>query len=116
MAAAPADVRAIAPEFAGLADPTIQSFLDDALLEINATVWSTKADRGQKLLAAHMLSVAYPDLAQPAAPSKLDRVGQVEAEYAIENPGANAGELAASRHGLEFARLRRGLACGAMTL
>lgn len=44
-------------EFAALEDSVVQTALDDALSEIDETVWGDLVDRGQRLLAAHMLAM-----------------------------------------------------------
>lgn len=45
-------------EFADLDDSVVETALDDALSEIDAKVWGDLADRGQRLLAAHMLAMS----------------------------------------------------------
>lgn len=45
-------------EFADLDDSVVQDALDDALSEIDVNVWGDHADRGQRMLAAHILAMS----------------------------------------------------------
>jgi hypothetical protein len=55
-----AEIRAYAPEYAGLTDEQIGSALTDAVAEVDPAVWGDKADAATKALAAHKLSVSFP--------------------------------------------------------
>lgn len=50
--------RASFPEFRTTSDTLIEATLLRAARKINAEVWGTKADDGQGLLTAHLLSLA----------------------------------------------------------
>jgi len=52
-----ADFKEAHPEFVSTDDDLVETALADALLEIDAAVWGEKADKGQRLLAAHLLAM-----------------------------------------------------------
>lgn len=102
MAIAPADVRNIAPELAGLLDPEIQAAINDALLEQDPTTWGNLLDVGTKYLAAHKLAISHPEQSGPG-----------NRTYTYETPvEQKAGPYSRSRFGLEFWRLVRTLGVG----
>ncbi|MCK6585954.1 MAG: DUF4054 domain-containing protein [Polyangiaceae bacterium] len=53
-----ATFRARFPEFNTADDAYVDAKLAEALLQIDASVWGTKADLGQGYLAAHLLAVS----------------------------------------------------------
>jgi hypothetical protein len=58
MAVTLASFKAAFPEFVDAGDPLLQSKLDEAVLQIDASVWGAKADLGVSYLAAHLLALA----------------------------------------------------------
>lgn len=98
MAVVVADVRAFAPEFrdtVAVPDSEVLSALTDAQAEVNYDAWGTAGNRGVKLLTAHYLAVAHPELSQ----AQKIRV--------YETPGAeDAGALGTTRWGAEYKLLR----------
>ena len=48
------------PEFRTTPDAVISRGLSDALLQINVSLWGTKADLGQKYLAADLIALSPP--------------------------------------------------------
>jgi hypothetical protein len=104
--ATPADVIRIAPEFSTLDPVTVlQPFIDDAVLEVNASAWGDQTDRAIALLAAHAIACAYPNLYKRLAQSNT--VGGVSQTYVSSSP--MSGLWGTTRFGLEYLRLLRTL-------
>ena len=57
MAITPADFKIRYPEFDSIADARVQTFLDEAILEVGEGAWGTLYEKGVFLLAAHMLAI-----------------------------------------------------------
>lgn len=112
MAATVAQVRAIAPEFATVSDSDVQAFLDDAALQLNASIWGAKRDLAHKYLAAHLLGTARPDLAMAAGPVQSESVGQVSRSYAVQTSAQPGSQFDATRHGREYRRMVLQLGAG----
>ena len=55
--ASTADFRTKYPEFRGVADETIATYLADSLLELDNCVWGRKLALGQMALTAHNLAL-----------------------------------------------------------
>lgn len=121
--ATPAEVRTAAPEFTGLSDPVIQSYIDMADTEIDADAWGSRAKRAEVVLTCHLMTI-YGALttaggAGGAASGAVQsiRVGEVSLTYAAPAaaiPGDVGGaSLELSRYGQEYARLIRLAAYGA---
>lgn len=111
-----AQVRAIAPEFATVSDSDVQSFLDDAALQLNVSRWAAKYDLGHKYLAAHLLGMARPELASAAGPVQSESVGQVSVTYAVQTSAQAPSQYDATRQGREFRRLLLQLGAGLQVL
>lgn len=97
MAVVVADVVGIAPEFRPIPSSEVQNAINDAVLEVNSSIWGILTDVGVKWLAAHKLARSHPELSS-------------EAPEMFKTPGADkAGELGGTRFGLEHYRLLRKL-------
>lgn len=106
MSVTAADVRLIAPELRdvnAITDSELNAAIADSVLELSIAQWGTMFDVATKWLAAHKVAVQHPELSQqPGVKVRL-----------YETPGAeNAGALAASRFGMELARLQRRMGFG----
>lgn len=104
MAATVASVRRLAPELASVLDVDVEAWLADALLELSEDFWGDLYDRAQALVAAHLASVANPDLAGPAGPVASESVGAVSRSYAVA-ASSSGSQWATTRHGVELLRL-----------
>lgn len=60
------------PEFNGVVDTFVQSYLDDALLTIDPEVWGPLADQGQRYRACHTMALSP----QGQAAKLVDTKGQ----------------------------------------
>lgn len=114
MAASVATVRRIAPELAAVSSGDLDGFLADAAGELNEGFWGPLYDRAHALAAAHLASVARPDLALAAGPVASESVGSVSRSYAV--PQASTSRWSASRHGVEYLRLLRAQGPGARAI
>lgn len=112
MAATVASVRRIAPELSSVSTADTEAFLADAALELDAATWGALYDRAHALLAAHLASIAHPELAAPSGPVVSESVGSVSRSYAAPSSGAAAGRWGTTRHGVELARLLRQIGPG----
>ena len=98
MTVTPAEFKARYTEFASVADPRVQIFLDDAALEMSEATWGDLYDRGQGALAAHYLSIAEKNAAGgggSTAPISSKKVGDVSITYAV-TPSGTVGDSTAS--------------------
>lgn len=112
MSATPADLKARYSAFAAVPDATVQLFLDDALPYVAA--FGDEADRGQMLLAAHMMVQAgTPGVAQDASaqiPAGVTRFRSASMDVALSEAAANRsvnGGWSATRYGQEYAVMLR---------
>ncbi len=58
MAITPAEFKAKFPEFASIADATIQLSIDESVIILNENYWGTKYNLGLYYLSAHFLVIA----------------------------------------------------------
>lgn len=106
MAATVATIRRIASELAPVSPHDLDGFLDDAALELSVDFWGPLFDRVHALVAAHLASVAHPELTVPVGPITGETVGAVSRTYAAPAP-MTAGRWGTSRFGVEYLRLLR---------
>lgn len=83
MAATRADLIARASEFTATPVATVDLALADALLQINATNWGSKADLGQIYLAAHLLKTWELQSAAASGPVSSRKDGDLAETYAV---------------------------------
>jgi hypothetical protein len=108
-----ADVRARAKEFSGLDDTEVNMALADATSMVNVTIFggptSQKTVLAQVYVAAHLLSMRNPALATPAGAVVMERVGDVQATYAVPTSSRTYTESDwnQSRWGREYMTLYR---------
>lgn len=125
--ATPAELKARAPEFAALSDPTVQTYLDMATEEIEPGAWGSRAKSAEILLACHkmivlgVLNAAGSGGGGATGPVQGVKVGDVSVSYgataslAVQLQGLDPA-LALSRYGLEYARLIKLAAMGGAVL
>ena len=104
--ATPADVRIIAPEFAGKTDEEIQFFIDIAVLSCDEIIWGDFYNPGVCYLTAHLLTRSANG-GSAAGPVQSEKVGDLSRTYAVSS-GGNA--LGSTAYGAEYLRLRSTLA------
>ena len=75
MALTPEDFKARYPEFDSVADARVQTFLDEAQLEVGSGPWGTLYEKGVFLLTAHMIVIDQRN--QAAGGSSSVSVGQL---------------------------------------
>jgi hypothetical protein len=107
MAVVRTDVTNRAPEFASLDPSVIQLAIDDATLQVNRTVFGAKADLATVYLAAHNLSVSYPQYITQVAPVSQESVGEVSRSYAVTPQASSFSAYGATKWGREYLRLVR---------
>lgn len=124
--ASAAELKLIYPEFAGVSNDVVSYFIADADEEINEDLWGTRAKKAEMLLACHMMIVAGVVSAASGSgaggsaggPVQSVSVGDVSVTYAgtaasaVSSAGLDAS-FAASRYGVEYARLVKTKAFGA---
>lgn len=114
LVATPTDVKIRAKEFASLDDAEVAVALADATSMINIDIFggitSQKTILAQVYVAAHLLSIRNPVLAQPAGPVVSERVGDVQATYAVPTSSRTYTEADwnTTRWGREYMTLYRG--------
>ena len=102
------------PEFADVADPRVEMFLDDAALQVHQPVWGKFYDQGVLYLAAHLLSIAGREEegegegADGAGPVYSDTVGPLNYKRAVTPVSVEGGEalLSSTSYGLRYIELR----------
>lgn len=121
-----ADILIIAPEFIDVPVSTVDRFIEMASNQINELAWGQKAKYGAIYLAAHLMTLnglgvtgeAYGNGTDGARVS-MKTVGQVSVQYQPRDYGtiaAMGGDalLGSTRYGVEFARLKKQGAFGAL--
>ena len=103
----------MAPEFAGLVDPSIidpiPALVILAELEVKADFWKDKTDHGVALLVAHMVAMGKKGgSGSNIGGVKKLKVGQMEKEFATVNT-ESLKAIESTSYGLEFVRIRRTL-------
>ncbi len=98
--------------FAPVADATVQLFLDDALPYVS--MFGDEADRGQMLLAAHMMvqagTAGIVKTAVEQIPAGVTRFRSASMDVGISESAANrsvSGGYASTWLGQEFAKMQR---------
>lgn len=106
-----AGFRARFPEFTLpiASDARVQLFLDDASMQINASLWGAKTDLGIYYLAAHLLAIdnATGMTGGTFGPVTSEAVGQVSRSYASNGTPGHASEFGATKYGMNYYRLWR---------
>lgn len=103
-------LRAIAPEFAGEADETLNTFIGFAASRMSANEWGTLFSQGAAYLAAHLLTLSRRGAGAGAGAVTRRKAGEVEVSY-----GAVVGVLdrdatyATTPYGIEWLNLSRTL-------
>jgi hypothetical protein len=117
MTATTADLKARYAAFAPVPDATVALFLSDALPYVAS--FGDEADRGQMLLAAHMMVQAgTPGIVKDVTseiPAGVTRFRSASMDVAISETAANrsiASGYASTWYGQEFAKLLRRYAGG----
>lgn len=113
-----ADVKALAREFASVADVEFDPYIARASRELNPRVWGQRIVDGCALLVAHFMTVSPPAgvIVPPStgAPITSKTVGSVSVTYGVSLvPQQSVGySFSQSRHGVEFVRIRAQVAAG----
>lgn len=125
--ATPTELKARAPEFSAVLDATVQVYLDMATEEIEPGAWGSRAKNAEILLACHkmiilgVLNAAGSGGGGATGPIQSVKVGDVSVTYgtstslAVQLQGLDPS-LAASKYGIEYARLIRLAAMGGAVL
>ncbi len=118
-----ATLKALFPEFVGVADDVVELFIASALREINEDSWGERAIDAELALTCHKMvtaGVANPNQSGgggASGPIQSVKVGEVSVSYgataalAVQLQGLDPG-LAGSKYGIEYARLVKGMAYG----
>ena len=115
MSITPATLKQRLPEFASVADATIQFWLDSCAQELNRDRWGSKYDEGHLLLTAHTLVRAGAlsgagGASQATGPVASTTVGPVSRSYAVAAASADgADDLELTAYGQLFKRKRKTL-------
>lgn len=111
MSVSPADVKDIAPEFAGIADVRVARFIDRAKLSVNSDIFGRVYDLAVTYLAAHMISISNDPSSGGSSISQIvtsEKVGDLSRTYQeSDSSTTNPSSLSRTRYGDEFLRLRR---------
>jgi hypothetical protein len=111
----PATVKLRLPEFAAVADATIQFWLDSCAQELNPDRWGSKYDEGHLFLTAHTMVRAGAlsggsGSSQPTGPVSSTTVGPVSRSYAVSSGGSSGvDDLELTSYGQIFKRKRNTL-------
>lgn len=78
-----ADIQALpSGEFASVADPIVQTFIDEAGREIDATAFGDRYDDAVTYLAAHLLAAAIAGSSGASGPVTSVTAGALSKQYA----------------------------------
>lgn len=112
-AATPANLRILAPDFAGLDDPTLQFYLDAAAPFASSNkLGTTIAGTAQMYLAAHTIAMARPGLTTSGQVTEVV-AGPVSKRFGSSNVQQMKGtDLNLTRYGTEFRRILRAAGLG----
>lgn len=102
MAVTPADVKAVATEFAAVDDGDIQPFIDQAERRTNRDAWGSRADDGVIYLTAHLMLLSNVlglggSSAGLSTGVTLEKVDDLTRQYAAASQFIPASEAAMSR-------------------
>lgn len=89
------------------ADAKIDLFIEAAKLEIDATAWGTKYDRGVTLLACHLLEEAGAGEVNSGAIVR-EKDGEKETEY-LRPTLKNFGTLSTTKYGRAYEALKESI-------
>ena len=114
------DFRARFAEFASVADATVQSFIDEAALFLDANQWSTWYNIGMGYYVAHHLAVqakqATGDTA-PVLPVRQMRAGSASIGYdAIKEGSFSDNFFQGTSYGQQYLKLQKIVGMGAVVL
>jgi hypothetical protein len=111
----PALIKEMFTEFAGKSDAYIQIYIDQAVLSVNAAIWTGKTEVGIAYLTGHLMALMIPGSTGPSGPVTSEKVGDLSRNYASVTI-ANSNEYHQTIYGTEFLRLRRSLPISPMVL
>jgi hypothetical protein len=113
-----ADVKAIAREFASVADADFTAHIARASRGLNPKVWGARIVDACAQLVAHYMTENPPTGATPApgpsGPIASQTVGSVSVTYAVSAVPVreSAGSLSSTKYGREYSRMVREVAAG----
>lgn len=124
MAITPADFKARYSEFDSVADARVQTFLDEAVLEVGQVPWGTLYEKGVFLLTAHMLVIDARNQAgaNPGVPSPGQlasrKVGDVSVTFATQTTSPDGSDewYLSSSYGFDYLRLKKRKGIGAVAV
>lgn len=99
-------------EFASLTQPVVESYIAEALRELDAAVFGERLDDATKYLAAHLLSLSRSGSVGPSGPMIAEHVGPVGRTYAVPMDGSSKSTLSTTAYGRRYADIRRQVAGG----
>ncbi len=106
----PAILRTRFSEFGSLSDGDIQPWIDQSLLRVNETQWSSKATEGATMLAAHLVATFGDEGSVDgggSGPVQSEREGGVAVTYAVAQHLQDAGEVASTKYGKNYLSILR---------
>jgi hypothetical protein len=120
MTMTPTTLKAKLPEFASVADDTVQQWLDVASQRLNADRWGTKYDNGHMLLTAHIMvrmGVLSNNQAskQPTGAMSSYSIGPVSKSFAVSTT-TDDDDLHLTAYGLQYKALRKTLRRGPLVM
>lgn len=117
MAVSVSDIKALpSGEFASLTDGAIQPFIDEAVREINASVFGTRYDDAVKYLAAHLLASVRDGSKSASGAVISETAGPISRSYAAPMATASTDELSSTTYGRRYADIRHQCAGGPQVL
>lgn len=111
----PAEFTTRFPEFVAVDPARIQTYLDDAALSVNASLWGNKADLGIAYLAAHLLTLDNRGGNGASGPVTSEKVGDLQRNYAAPQ-GSLDPVYSTTNYGIQFIRLRRSILISPLVL
>lgn len=84
MSVTPAQVKAIATEFASTDNDAVQGAIDLAEERTNRTAWGSKADTSVIYMAAHLLKLDALQSTAPINPITSESAGPLSRSYAVD--------------------------------
>lgn len=120
MAIDPASFKIRFPEFAAVADASVQIAIDDAVVMLNTAFWGVKYDLGLYYLSAHYLTLSQKSEAGSSSsnsPISARSVDGASVSYATYTPGNNSDAyLSSTQYGQRYLALRKSLGVGACVI
>lgn len=107
MAVTAAQVKAVATEFADVADARVDIFIAQAERRVNRAAYASKANDATIYLVAHLLTLDAQQGALAAGAKTSERLDSWNASYAAPVATADTASLAASSWGRAYAEMRR---------